>query len=107
MHKVVGRVRLKEIKQHEFRGKVWKIKWRAPRNDKHTPPGYNNFGLCDPNTNTLTIFPSKDAWDLLDTVLDESIHANHFVLDNDAVREGVVSIVALLKRMGMKITFKE
>lgn len=100
------RSRLDKIKRHEFRGKVWKLKWRAPRNGKNTKPGHNTFGLADPNTNTLIIFPSKDPWDLLDTVLDETTHANFFDLDNDAVREAVGAQVALLKRMGAKITFE-
>lgn len=100
------RERLDTIKSHDFRGKTWKIKWRAPRRLKSTPPGHNLFGLADANTNTLTIFPSKDPWDLLDTVLDETTHANFFDLDNDAVREAVQAQVELLKRMGMKISFE-
>ena len=100
------RERLDKIKTHVFRGKTWKIKWRAPRNSKHDPPGYNRFGLADPNSNTLTIFPSKDPWDLLDTVLDETMHANFFDLDNDAVSEAVMAQISLLKRMGMEITFR-
>ena len=99
------RAKLDSIKRHTFRGKVWKIKWRAPRNLKHDPPGHNRFGLADPNNNTLTIFPSADPWDLLDTVLDETTHANFFDLDNDAVREAVTDQIALLKRMGMNLSF--
>lgn len=101
------REQLDTIKSHIFRGKVWKIKWRAPRRTKDTPLGYNLFGLADIETKTLHIFPSRDPWDLLDTVLDETTHANFFDRDNDSVREAVQSQIELLKRMGMKITFGE
>jgi hypothetical protein len=98
--------RFPAIRSHVFREKKFKIKWRAPRNCKDTPKGHNEFGRYDPNKMELMIFPSSDPMELLDTVLDETTHANYPDLDNDSVREGVESTMSLLKRMGMKVTFE-
>ncbi len=94
------------IKSHEFRGRKFKIAWRAPKRTKDAPADETLFGLYDPNRMKLWIYPSADPMELLDTVLDETTHANYPDLDNESVSEGVAATMALLKRMGMKITFE-
>lgn len=100
-----GKARLRKVRTHVFRGGRYKTIWRAPRRSKTDVPGETRFGLCDFERKKLWMFPSKDPYEFLDTVLHETMHANHPDLDEHSVRAGVESQVAFLKRLGMKISF--
>lgn len=93
------------IRSHIFRDRKFKIKWRAPKRDKNCPKGHVYFGNYDPNKMELMIYPSEDPLELLDTVLDETAHANWPDIDNESIREGVLDTMKLLKRMGIKVSF--
>lgn len=93
------------IRTHSFRDRLFKIIWRAPRHDKACPKGQAYFGECDWHARVIKLFPSKSGLELLDTVLEEGIHAGHFDLEDSSVRETVRDIRRLLVRMGIQISF--
>lgn len=99
------RPKFPHIKSHSFRERLFKIFWKSPRKDKQCPPGQSYFGECDYHARTMQLFPSKSGLELLDTVLEEGIHACHFDIEDSAVRETVRDIRRLLVRMGIQISF--
>jgi hypothetical protein len=98
---------LKRPKTHTFRGRLFRLFFKRPKNDGKLEKDQQYFGECDYHARTMHIFPSKDAEELLDTVLEEGIHACFFDLEDCAVREAVRDIMRFLRRMGMKITFED
>lgn len=93
------------IKTHSFRDRLYRIFWKAPRHDKKCPTGSAYFGECDFHGRTIHLFPSKSGLELLDTVLEEGIHAAFFDLEDSAVQEAVRDIRRLLTRMGIQVSF--
>lgn len=98
--------RFPAIRKHQFGDRDWKIIWRRPKRDKKLPVNKEYHGNCDANTGRIWIYPSEDPLELLHTVLDEGTHGCFFDLDNDAVATYADDVIALLKRMGIKISFK-
>lgn len=99
------RPKFPHIKTHSFRDRQFKILWKAPRRDKQCPPDETYFGECDYHGRVIQLFPSKSGLELLDTVLEEGIHAGHFDIEDSAVRETVRDIRRLLVRMGIQVSF--
>jgi hypothetical protein len=99
------RPKFPHIKTHSFRDRLFKILWKAPRRDKKCPPSQAYFGECDYHARVMQLYPTKSGLELLDTVLEEGIHASHFDLEDSAVRETVRDIRRLLVRMGIQVSF--
>lgn len=93
------------IRTHTIRDRNYRIIWRAPRRDKHCPKGEVYFGECDWSDRTINFRPSRQGLTLLDTVIEEGIHASFYDLEDVAVREAVRDIRRLLVRMGVEISF--
>ena len=83
---------------HTFRGKQYCIRWRAPK-DK------NNVGECeDPRYKNprMMIHPDLTGIEKLMTLVDESIHAVAYDLDNDVVLEMSSDISKFLWECGLR-----
>lgn len=89
--------KLRKIKSHIFNGGRYKITVRALRGD---------YGYCSNpkiKNKIIKISPHQDDRQLLATLIDESIHACFFDLDNYAVDEASDAIANFLWRVGYRL----
>lgn len=83
-----------------FRGLTYRIHWRRPRHQPKTCGG-----TCDhpkKRNPAMEILPSLRGENRLRVMLDESIHACHWDLDNDSVAETSACISAFLWQCGLR-----
>lgn len=87
---------MKKIHSATFRGKRWYMLKRKP---------YNADGICHhPKTvhRGMWIPQEGKTVENLDTILHEGIHACHFDLDEDSVKETARDVARLLWRLGWR-----
>ncbi len=87
----------KRIKKFKFSGNKYNIIWKKPP---------KSWGLCfepDKKGSKMYIDPYQTELDLLITVIDETIHANNFSIDNDYVADMSDSIGNFLFNMGWRL----
>ena len=85
---------------HTFRGLNYRILWRHPKGY-----GSNVYGSCQhPGVKrpTIEIDPRAKGFSKLNVILDESIHAVLWDLDNDSVAEMSHAIASLLWKCGYR-----
>jgi hypothetical protein len=99
-------MKFSHILTHSIRDRVYRIIWRAPRRDKTLAKDEIFAGECDFHKRTIHLAPLKDGLELLDSVLEEGIHASFFDIEDSAVRAAVRDIRRLLVRMGIEVTFR-
>ena len=80
-------------KNHNFRGKKYKIFFRPPKN-------MNHIGPCDFGTREIEIKPSLKGKEKLDCIIHEALHACLPDLDDDAVNETGIAVSGLLFKLG-------
>ena len=85
---------------HSFRGVKYRVRWRKPK-------GYpsSTGGTCDhpgKKNAEIEIHPSERGKNKLRILIDESIHACVWDLDNESVGEISVSISEFLWRCGLR-----
>ena len=83
---------------HTFRGKRYCIRWRPPSNPKHA-------GECDDpkyKKPSIVIHPELTGIEKLMTLVDESIHACVYDLDNEVVYETSSAIAMFLWDCGLR-----
>lgn len=88
---------LRKIANHRFRLGRYRLKW--------VNPGNGNDGLCDAPTTrgkTINVNPGLTGKRLLEVLLDESLHAGCWELDNDAVAEMADTMADFLWRCGYR-----
>ena len=86
--------------KYVFRGCTYQIKWRKPRRQAKTCGG-----TCQqPWTKncTIEIHPALRNRNLLRVLIDESIHACHWDLDNDCVAQTSHAIAGFLWECGVR-----
>lgn len=96
---------MKRPKAHTFRGNRYKICWHKPKRGKSDPKNLERWGTCShPRVKgkRLVIWPKLKGLDLLQTLLDESLHACEWDLDNEAVEEISITIGVFLWRNGLR-----
>lgn len=89
---------MKQPSKHKFRGKTCLILWEPPEPDDDAD------GLCDPPgpERTIQINPRLRQKRMLEVLIDESLHACNWDLDNIAVQEYAESIADFLWRCGYR-----
>lgn len=104
--------RLNQVPSHKFRNTVYHIAWKSIPMGKGSPKGEKWFGACQSPTDAkgnprkkprIVIDPKQNDLDLLQTIIDESIHACMFDLDNFAVEEMSLAIATMLSRCGYSL----
>lgn len=96
---------MRRPKSHTFRGNRYKIVFHKPRRGKDDPKNLERWGTCShPGVKgkRIVIWSGLKDLDLLQTLLDESIHACMWDLDNEAVEEMAIGIGAFLWRNGLR-----
>ena len=86
---------MKPIRSHSFLGRIYRIRFHH-----RIPP--DALGMCEhpsSKNKTIHIRPNLDVKQLVETVVDESLHACFWSLDNEEVDEAATDIVRLLFRM--------
>lgn len=85
---------------HKFKGEEFKILWK-----KCFIKGVECDGTCSvaPKTRTITINPNLSERRLLKVLIDESIHACCWDLDNDSVGQYSDAITSLLWKVGYRL----
>lgn len=90
-------------RSHYFRRLKFRILWRRPHvRDKN---GNRALGTCDPpevRKRAIEIDPKLTGLDKLQVVIDESLHACVWDIDNDSVEECALAIAAFLWRCGLR-----
>lgn len=84
--------------QHTFRGKKFNIRWKPPRDS-------NRVGECDDPKYArpfMLIHPQVTGQEKLYALLDESIHACNFDIDNDVVDIISTDIGKFLWKCGLR-----
>lgn len=94
---------MKKPKTHCFRGLDYKILWRKPRNQPSTCGGTCN----GPSKRTIEIHPDLKGKEKLRILIDESIHACLWDIDNDSVGETSSSISEFLWECGVRVIDEE
>lgn len=92
-------------KAHTFRGNRYKIVWHKPKRGKLDPMNRERWGTCSRPTakgKRIMVWPRLKDLNLLTTLLDESIHACAWDLDNDSVDEISGDIARFLWRNGLR-----
>jgi len=93
--------RFRKIKSHTFRGNKYKIEVKKIVHDDYI------YALTDgPKTKgkKITIDPRhKDGYDLMETMLDESIHACMWDINNDVVKDMAQGMAKFLWRAGFRL----
>jgi hypothetical protein len=87
---------------HNFRRVKYQIKWRRPKGQPKTCGG-----TCDPpnaRIPTIEIDPKLSEFNTLRVMIDESIHACLWDIDNDSVDEASTSIAYWLWKCGVRFT---
>lgn len=95
----------KRPKSHTFRGKRYKVVWHKPPSGKGDPPNHERWGTCsNPKSKgkRIVVWPKLKGLCLLTTLLDESIHACAWDLDNGSVDEISSDIARFLWRNGLR-----
>lgn len=95
----------KRPKSHTFRGARYKIVWHKPASAKSDPPTHERWGTCsNPKSKgkRIVVWPKLKGLCLLTTLLDESIHACAWDLDNGSVDEISSDIARFLWRNGLR-----
>jgi len=97
---------MNKIKSHVFRGRRYTLAWRPVTKAEKKQMKVDAIGSCDgpPSAKgkSITIDPSLSELELLRAVIDESIHACMWDLDNVAVDEMSSSISRFLWRLGFR-----
>jgi len=83
------------IKTHLFRGRRFKIFFRAPKNKNH-------LGTCDQFEQEIEIRPTIKGEEELDCLIHESLHACFPDIDDVAIDETANSIAKFLMRLGYR-----
>lgn len=86
---------MRPIRSHSFMGRMYRIRFH------HRMPA-DALGMCEHPTaknKTIHIRPNLDTRQLVETVVDESLHACFWSLDNGEVDQATSDIVRLLFRM--------
>lgn len=89
---------VQKIRTHRFRGKTYRIEVRHLDDTEH--------GHCEEpgaKGKSIRIDPDQDGRRLMQTLVDESLHACNFDLCNVAVDEMAESISKLLWRCGYRL----
>ncbi|MEK6880028.1 MAG: hypothetical protein AABY22_10490 [Nanoarchaeota archaeon] len=88
-----------KIKEQEFFHGKYKITWKKP---------YSCDGICfDPNIKEIKINPNmRNSKQFLKILIDESIHANFWNLDNEIVYDASTSIANFLWDIGWRLKNK-
>jgi hypothetical protein len=97
----------KRPKSHIFRGSRYKIVWHKPKPGKLDPKNHERWGTCSApraKGKRIVIWPKLKDHNLLITLLDESIHACAWDLDNDSVGEISSDIGRFLWRNGLRFS---
>jgi hypothetical protein len=99
---------MKKIHSHTFRGQEFKISWRKPRASKelNLNEGDELYGVTDNSAKKITINPKLEDKQLLQTAIDEGIHATIWDLDNESVAEIAKSISNFLWKIGYRLEKK-
>lgn len=93
------------ISTHTFRGKRFKLIWRAPR--KGLPANDRYRGSCsDPDSRLpgdceMNIWPKQPDKEILGTAIHESAHACFPSIREEHIEEFEADLMRLLNRMGL------
>ncbi len=96
---------MKRPRSHTFRGRKYKLVWHKPKRGKHDPKHLERLGTCShPGVRgkRIVIWPRLQGLRLLQALLDESIHACAWDLDNESVDEMSTDIGYFLWRNGLR-----
>lgn len=97
--------RITRPKSHTFRGARYRIVWHKPRSAKCDPPNHERWGTCSgpkAKGKRIVVWPRLKGLSLLATLLDESLHACVWDLDNSSVDEISSDIARFLWRSGLR-----
>jgi hypothetical protein len=101
-------------KSHVFRAVQYKLRWRKPpltKKERRANKANRTHGKTffpEPKFSpVIYIDPNDPPMEFLNTVVHEGLHACIPDLDEPCVTDTVDTILSLLKRMGMKVTFPE
>ena len=64
------------------------------------PKGKKNWGLCEPNTRTITVDEALDGVDLLTILIHEMVHARWWCLAEEEVTEFAEEVAPVLAVFG-------
>jgi hypothetical protein len=84
-----------DICSHVFRGKRFKVIFKAPKNRNH-------IGICDYEAKEIKINPKIDEAEILDCIIHEALHACLPDISDDAIDESATSVAKLLWKLGYR-----
>lgn len=103
----MARLDLSRIKTHSIRGKLFRIVWRKPRDEKtRTVDGQCEDVRFPGPTRIYVGIRHHGPMGIFITVLHECVHAAFPDLDEKAVEDFVTDFIRLVRRMGIHIEFK-
>ena len=80
---------------HIFRGKRFKVIFRAPKNRNH-------IGLCNYETKEIELHPKIDGIDKLDCIIHEALHVCMPDILDDVIDESATDIAKLLWKLNYR-----